>query len=156
MARFKARDIIILWFPLFLFGCSGMKPTDLGCIAGKLAPCPNSPNCVSSQSQDRSRHVDPLAYRGSFSEARQRLLSVLRNETRIEVLETGDRYLHVTFTSALFRFVDDVEFCFDTDANLIHVRSASRTGYFDFGVNRKRIERIRNAFSEGERTTDGY
>ena len=62
-------------------------------------------------------------------------------------MKADDRYIHVKFTSRVFRFVDDVEFCFDAEPKKIHVRSASRMGYFDFGVNRRRVEGIRDRFS---------
>ena len=109
-----------------------------------LLPCPDSPNCVSSQSRDAEHFVEPFRYEGSQSHARERLLSVLRSMGGANVVESSPTYVRAEFTSAVFRFVDDVEFYFPGDATVIHVRSASRVGYYDFGANRKRVERIRS------------
>ena len=111
--------------------------------SGQFAPCPDSPNCVSSQSRDVAHYVEPLRYEGSLSHARERLLSVLKSMSGANVVESSSTYVRAEFTSALFRFVDDVEFYFPGDATVIHVRSASRVGYYDFGVNRGRVDRIR-------------
>jgi uncharacterized protein (DUF1499 family) len=63
---------------------------------------------------------------------------------RAKLVQEDDAYLHYEFTSLLLRFVDDVEFLFDDETKTIHFRSASRTGYGDFGVNRRRMEDIRS------------
>lgn len=65
---------------------------------------------------------------------------------RARIVAAEERYIHAAFTSALFRFVDDVEFFLDEGTRTIHVRSASRVGYSDFGVNRRRVEEIRTRF----------
>lgn len=109
-----------------------------------LLPCPDSPNCVSSQSRNAAHFVEPLRYKGNLSHAREQVLSVLRSMSGAKVVESASTYVRAEFTSALFRFVDDVEFYFPGDAAVIHVRSASRVGYYDFGVNRRRVERIRS------------
>lgn len=111
-----------------------------------LAPCPPSRNCVSSQSPDESRRVDPFAYEGSLSEAKARLLDQLGSMQRIKIVSSEGNYIHAEFTSLLFHFVDDVEFLFDDPAQTIQVRSASRSGHYDFGVNRRRVEAIRAKF----------
>jgi uncharacterized protein (DUF1499 family) len=121
-------------------GCSGQRP---GPSAGRLKPCPDSPNCVSSLSSDPRHRVAPMAYTGTAHETRLRLLSVIRSMPRTRILAGEGPCLHVEFTSAVFRFVDDVEFCIDETHQLIHVRSASRVGYWDLGANRRRVEHIR-------------
>ena len=110
----------------------------------KFSPCPNKPNCVSSQSTDTARYVAPLQYAGSLSDARQKLIEVLKNTKRLILVKNEADYIQAEFRSLMFGFVDDVEFYFPPDENIIHVRSASRTGYYDFGVNRRRVERLRN------------
>jgi len=120
--------------------CSGQRPAPTG---SQLKPCPDSPNCVSSLSPDPQQKVAPLGFKGSPAEARQRLLSVIRSMPRTTILSNEDPYLHVEFTSAVFRFVDDVEFYIDEAQKVIHVRSASRVGYWDLGANRRRVEDIR-------------
>ncbi len=78
-----------------------------------------------------------------MTEARKALLLSIGEWPNREMVEVTDHYVHAKFTSRFFRFVDDVEFCIDDDLRIIHVRSSSRVGYFDFGVNRRRIEQIR-------------
>jgi uncharacterized protein (DUF1499 family) len=67
------------------------------------------------------------------------------------VVKVEEDYIHAEFVSSVFRFVDDVEFSFDKTKKLIQVRSASRTGYSDLGVNRRRIEEIRKQFDQKEK-----
>jgi len=116
---------------------------------GNLTPCPESPNCVSSQSTDEKHFIEPLSYDGSLVEAREKLVSIIQSMKRSQIILKEDTYIHAEFTSALFRFVDDTEFYFDDAAKTIHMRSASRVGYSDLGVNRKRIETIRSKFKSG-------
>jgi uncharacterized protein (DUF1499 family) len=110
--------------------------------------CPNSPNCVSSQDPREAHHVESLRYAGSLESARRRLLETLAAFPRVRVVKTEDTYIHAEFRSLIFRFTDDVEFWFPPAEGIIHVRSASRIGYSDFGANRKRVERIRQTFTE--------
>lgn len=128
---------------IFMAGCSGARPTDLGVKDGRLAPCPSSPNCVSSQSGDQEHAIAPLSYTESAPLALADLKKVILGMKRSKIVEERDSYIHAEFTSALWRFVDDVEFYFGEGAKVIHVRSASRLGKSDFGVNRKRVEEIR-------------
>jgi uncharacterized protein (DUF1499 family) len=128
-------------------GCSGGRPpASLGVTAGRLAPCPGSPNCVSSEAAGAEQRVEPLRYEGDAAQARARLLEVLNGMERARIVQSTDDYVHVEFRSAVFGFVDDVEFYF-SPPGIIQVRSASRTGYYDFGVNRERIETISARFA---------
>ena len=111
-----------------------------------LAPCPSSPNCVSSEATDQAHRIAPLPFSGDPSAAMARLRAVIEAMPRARVVSANDRALHAEFTSFLFRFVDDVDCIADPAAGVIQIRSASRTGYGDFGVNRKRVEQIRAAF----------
>ncbi len=136
--------------PLFLIvSCAGARPLNLGLKNGKLAPCPSSPNCVSSQSTDKEHAIEPLTYSGGAKEAMARLGEIIRGMPRAQVISEKDGYLYAEFTSLIFRFVDDVEFFPDDSAKRIHVRSASRLGSSDLGVNRKRVEAIRNIWNAG-------
>lgn len=130
---------------LLLFACSQPK---IGVSNGRFVPCPSSPNCVSSQATDKTHQVAPLVYTGSEATAHAALLSVLHSMPRCRIVSDTGRYIHATFTSRIFRFVDDVEFYFNTKAKTIQVRSASRVGYSDFGVNRKRVGKIRRLFEQ--------
>ena len=111
-----------------------------------LAPCPNSPNCVSTKSKDPDHAMPPLPYLKSGRESMDRLLEIVRSMKRATIVSVTPSYLHVEFRSALFRFVDDLEFVLEDSARLIHFRSASRTGYYDFGVNRSRIKEISDRY----------
>lgn len=111
-----------------------------------LPACPDKPNCVSSQAQDLAHSIEPFSYSDSAQEALHRLKTALATEQRLTVITEQGNYLHAEARSMVFRFVDDVEFLFYPGHKLIHVRSASRSGYSDLGVNRRRIERIRQAF----------
>jgi uncharacterized protein (DUF1499 family) len=140
--------LIFLVNLILLTGCSGTMP-DLGIKNSKLAPCPKTPNCVSSQAQDEEHYIEPIIYSGTQQEAHDRLLRIIESEKRTNILTDQEDYIRVEFTSALFRFVDDVEFYFPqekADETVIHIRSASRVGSSDLGVNRKRMERIRSEF----------
>ena len=117
-------------------------------FCSRLADCPSSPNCVSTQVGDAEHRMEPIPFAGSSDEAIQRIKDLVAKMPRTKIVTAGDNYLHAECRSALFRFVDDVEFLIDPKEQLIHYRSASRVGYSDFGVNRRRMEQIRNAFSE--------
>ncbi|MFO7749165.1 MAG: DUF1499 domain-containing protein [Desulfobacteraceae bacterium] len=142
----KKQIQIVLTGLLILTGCSG-KVVTLGIENGQLAQCPASPNCVNSQAKDPKHSIEPIQFSGTSSEARNHILKLLKELKRSKIVTVEDNYIRAEFSSKLFRFVDDVEFYFpDTESTktIIHVRSASRVGYSDFGVNRKRIEQIRN------------
>jgi len=125
-----------------------VRPTNLGVTNGKLAPCPDSPNCVSTQADDVVHRIEPLTFQGSAADAIQRLKSIIARQPRMKIVAESGNYLHVEATSLLFRFVDDVEFYVDETAGVIHFRSASRVGYSDLGANRARMEKLRDAWRE--------
>ena len=110
----------------------------------KISPCPDSPNCVSSlDSEKASHHVAAfpviLDQKTSFTVLKE----IIASMPRTKLVQDQPGYLAFTFTSLVFRFVDDVEFEFDAAKQRIQVKSASRTGYYDFGVNSKRVKEIR-------------
>jgi uncharacterized protein (DUF1499 family) len=110
----------------------------------RLRACPSSPNCVSSQAADADHFIAPFKIIGTDEEAWSALKKALAGQSRTVITsETGDT-LHAEATSLVFRFVDDVDVILDAEARLIHIRSASRVGYGDFGVNRKRVEKLRS------------
>lgn len=135
--------VLFLLPTMVLIGCQSVRPANIGTHDGKLAPCPSSPNCVSSQSSDDAHGIAPLTYSGRAADAMKKLTAIVQTFPRTSVITVSDSYLRAEFTSALFRFVDDVEFLVDDTTKVIHVRSASRMGYSDLGVNRKRTEQIR-------------
>ncbi|MEH0018268.1 MAG: DUF1499 domain-containing protein [Desulfobacter sp.] len=132
-------------------GCSSAPVT--GVVSGKgLHPCPGSPNCVSSQSGNDTQRIDPLVYEGTREKALERLRAIVVDMGNARIVSDESDYLHAEFKSKWFRFIDDVEFWFpESDGQgsgqgIIHIRSASRVGYSDLGVNRERMEQIRTLF----------
>src|SRR5262245_19139850 len=113
------------------------RPDNLGVRDGRLAPCKRSPNCVSSQADasDREHYIAPI--RGGIDAARD----VIASMPRTTIVEERQNYLYAEFRTRLLRYVDDVEFYFD--GQVLQVRSCSRLGRRDFGVNRKRLEALR-------------
>lgn len=114
----------------------------------RFSDCPTSPNCVSSRSKDRDHHVEPFPMVVAPEEAWAALKRAVGSEPRTRLVEEDKKrwYLRAEAWSRLFRFVDDVEFQLVPEERLVHVRSASRVGYWDLGVNRRRVERLREAF----------
>ena len=124
---------------------AGSPPTDLGVNNGKLAACLTTPNCVSSQAptSDTQHAIAPLAMSGDIPTTMATLKRVVQAMPRTNIIKETNNYLYVEFASKLMKFVDDVEFYLDNDTKMIQVRSASRLGESDLGVNRQRIEEIR-------------
>ena len=141
----------IVVLSMLCVGCTGTRPASLGIKDGKLAPCPSTPNCVSSQSSDGEHFVEPLSFTGTAMEAHAGITKIILSMKRSRIITDTDRYIHAEFTSAVFRFVDDVEFQFDEGAKVVHVRSAARLGSSDLGVNRKRVENIRARWKASQR-----
>lgn len=127
-------------------GCAGAQPQTPRLQGAVLHDCPDSPNCVSSQSEDPDRHIAPLEFTGAPEAAFARLHRILaaRSDTRIAI--ATPTYLKVEFKS-LLGFVDDGEFYLDAEKNVIECRSEARSGYWDLGKNRRRMEEIRKEFN---------
>ena len=128
--------------------CSGSRPENLGLKNKLFAPCSGSPNCVLSQHSDSRHRIQPLIYAVPLEVAKERLNQVILTLKNARIITQKGDYWHVEFTSRWLSFVDDAEFCFMESEELIHVRSASRVGYYDFEVNRKRVEKIRFQFEK--------
>ena len=121
----------------------GTPPQHIGVNAGRLASTPASPNAVSSQATDVRHRIAPLSYHTERERAMAALIDIIEATPRTRIVIRNAEYLYADYRSAMLGFVDDVEFYFEPGTKLIHVRSASRLGYSDFGVNRARIEDIR-------------
>lgn len=145
MSGKKKLLIAISLIALVMLGIRLVKPSALGVQKGRLSPCPEKPNCVCSQDSDAEHQIDPIRFMGAASDAKIRLKKAIARLPRNKVITETDTYLHVESTSQIMRFVDDVEFLIDESNHVIHVRSASRVGHSDMGVNRKRVEAIRTA-----------
>lgn len=134
----------ILFFGLGYMSRSGTAP---GLVQGKLSLCPDKPNCVCSEKGNNTIHtVEPIDIPEGSDRAIFALLSRIIQETGGTTQTAAGDYLAATFTSNIFGFVDDLEFRIDRQQGLIHIRSASRVGYSDAGVNRKRAQQITQLF----------
>ena len=125
---------------------AGKRPENLGVKEGRLAPPRRTPNCVSSQAQpaDAEHYVAPIRFTGTALDAIAAARKAVEGMRRATIIRHEGNYLYATFSSKLMGFVDDVEFTYDEKAGLLHVRSASRLGRRDFGVNRARVEALRS------------
>ena len=149
--------VFVITALLFLAGQLGMlkgaTPSDLGLKDGRLKPPARTPNSVSSQADLYPDHpqaqyaaIAPLEYQGDAKTAMTKLVRVVQAQPGTVIVSQTDGYLYAQSTTRLLRFTDDVEFWLDTANQKVHVRSASRIGRKDFGVNRQRIETIRAQF----------
>jgi uncharacterized protein (DUF1499 family) len=132
----------------------GTAPADLGVREGRLKPPSVTENSVTSQAalypdhpQRRYADIAPLSIKGDGPTTLARIKGIVENMDGAKVLRSDPDYLYAQFTTRWMRFVDDVEFWFDPGSNVIQVRSASRVGRSDLGVNRRRIEAVRAALS---------
>lgn len=134
---------------------AGSAPTNLGINEGQLAACPSTPNCVVSQGNDPAHAIEPITYTGDRQVAYETLKQVLSVVPRTEIIqEESPAYIRAESRSRLLGFVDDVEFYFPDGENIIHLRSASRLGESDLGVNQRRLEQIRLALKDLGISTD--
>ncbi len=124
-----------------LSACSGERPKGLGVNKGRLASCPLSPNCVSTHSgEDRKHFIQPLMFSAHSAEVMGRVRRAVKSQERTQIIQEKEHYIYAEFESQVFGFVDDVEFYFEAKTGTLHVRSASRIGESDLGVNRERVE----------------
>ena len=137
--------ILLMSFPILSW--FSQKAPPLGVVNGRLQACPDSPNCVNSEATDEEHQIAPLAFQGDPAAAMEQLRKVVAALPRTTIVTAEGDYLRAACTTALMRYVDDVEFRLDAPAQVIQVRSASRVGYSDMGVNRKRVEQIRQRFA---------
>jgi uncharacterized protein (DUF1499 family) len=128
---------------LLVCACAGTRPSDLGPHGATLAACPPQPNCVSSDATDAEQRIEPFALRMPAADAWLAAQRAVAEMPRTQILSDGSDYLHAECTSLVFRFVDDLELQLRAAERVIAVRSASRLGKDDLGVNRRRVEALR-------------
>jgi uncharacterized protein (DUF1499 family) len=127
---------------VLIWGCSITGSDNPVSTTGNLNPCPKSPNCVSSLAHDSRHAMPPLPFMGTKDQSKQRIIKIIQSLDRSKIVKISESYIHAQFKSRLFGFVDDVEFQFDDATRSVNFRSASSSGYYDFGVNRRRMSEI--------------
>ncbi|KAA3603960.1 MAG: DUF1499 domain-containing protein [Calditrichaeota bacterium] len=123
------------------------KPEKLGIVDGKFFPCPDFPNCVSSQETDEEHKIEPIKFENENPISQ--LEKVISSFPKTTILTKTENYIYAEFQTFLMNYIDDVEFYIDFENKLIHVKSFSRLGKSDLGANRKRVEEIKNKFKNG-------
>lgn len=116
-----------------------------GLREGRLAQCPAGPHCVSSLEERPARRVAPIGYAIARAEVSALLLELIGSWPRMQIVTAGTDYIHAVQRSRVFRFPDDLECHLPADERLVYLRSCARFGWYDFGVNRARVERLRQA-----------
>ena len=144
--KLPKKIVPLLLLTALLSACSGgSRSVNLGIQEAQLAPCPTSPNCVSSDEIDAEHQIAPIALEGAADEAWSTIHALVSELTRTQIITETTDYLHAESRSAVFGFVDDLELHLRPAEGVIAIRSAARSGYSDFGVNRQRIEDLRTA-----------
>jgi uncharacterized protein (DUF1499 family) len=144
----KRSAVVVFGMVLALSACAGDRPTNLGVIDGSLAACPDSPNCVSSLASEERHRIEPFATGDDPDAAFVLLAELIRRRPDATVIDSNDTYLRVELRTTFF--TDDAEFLLNRERRLIQLRSASRLGYSDLGLNRRRIEEIRGQWQRRE------
>jgi len=141
--------LIIIGLVAFLVILSiiSRKKPSTGLINGRLRPCSDRPNCVCSEDKELTSYVKPLTFSGNVKSNWERAKQIIL-EMGGKIMHEEDCYLWATFSTRIFRFVDDLELRIDKDNGVIHIRSGSRVGYSDMGVNRRRVEDFRARFDQ--------
>ncbi|MBZ9687198.1 DUF1499 domain-containing protein [Clostridium estertheticum] len=125
---------------------NNLTPNNLGVTNGKLAQMPNKPNAVSSQTEEKDKKVEPLEFKGNLNDSKQQMIKVIENYGNAKIVKNDTNYIYVVFTTGIMKYHDDVEFYFDESKKLIQIRSASRIGYSDMGLNRERYNKLRELY----------
>ena len=141
----NSKIVVCLICVVPIFSCTGKRPSSLGVSDAGLAPCPSSRNCVSSDAPDGPHRVQAFALSASPDYSWQVIREEVASLPRTTVVKATANYLHAQCASALFGFVDDLELHLRESDNIVAIRSASRVGYSDLGVNRRRVEGLREA-----------
>ena len=140
--------LVLVLVALAVMGQRSRSGSAPGLDGGRLTRCADRPNCVGSEYPDDEAHlVAPLSYSDGQREAARAALAGIIADMGGDLVVDESSYLTATFRSRVFGFVDDLEIRFDTEMPIIHLRSASRVGYSDRGVNRKRVKRLRTTFA---------
>lgn len=145
MPRLITIGTVLLIASMPLLSCSGTRPSNLGVSNSRLAPCPASPNCLSSDDHDSAHKTPPFQLEKPAAIVWKIVRELVANLPCTQIINETSDYFHAECRSSVFGFVDDLELHLRPSARVIAVRSAARLGYSDFGVNRRRVELLRAA-----------
>lgn len=134
------QTVIVLTFSVLLTACSGSRPDNLGVVNSSLTACPDTPNCVSSDSHDVEHYVPAFQLEQAADIVWEEIKAYIKQQSNMQIVFEKADYMHVESTSSLLGFVDDFELHLRQQEGIIAVRSASRLGHSDFGVNKQRVE----------------
>ncbi len=146
MNPFSIIALLLTLTLLALLVKNNITPTNLGMTNGSFARLPRTPNAISSQTSDLRKKVDPFPFNQNLTESKNSLKIILATFKGMDILHESKNYIHAVSTSATMHFHDDIEFFFDERSKVVHFRSASRIGYSDMNINRKRYERLRKEY----------
>ena len=147
MVRWIVALIVVLFVGFFVYvNISNKLPEGLGLTDGELMPCPSSPNCVSTQASPENveHYAEPIVYTGDRMKTQLLIESFILNNGNAHLVSSTLGYVHFEVKSPLVGYIDDVEFYLPAADSVVHVRSASRVGYSDFGTNRERVRQIQS------------
>lgn len=145
------KAFMLILSAIAIAACSGTPPSHLGVFNDQLATCPDTPNCVSSfaDPENSTHYIEPISFNNPQT-IRAALEKLITSSANVTLIKSEPRYIYAEYQSRLMKYVDDVEFYIVPDQQVIHVRSASRLGYGDLGVNRKRIEMLRTKIEQSD------
>ncbi|MHB8623313.1 MAG: DUF1499 domain-containing protein [Sulfuricaulis sp.] len=139
--------VIIVCLPFVGLSIHSRNRPELGLLDGRLRPCPSTPNCVCSEDQGRPSFIEPLSIKDNPQRSWEKIKRAIRGMGgNIDIDKDG--YLRATFTTSIFRFMDDLELRMDERNRIIQIRSASRVGRSDLGTNRRRVKNLRARFDQ--------
>lgn len=147
MVRWIIAVIVVLIIGVYAYVSFNNKlPDGLGVTDGLLKVCSKSPNCISTQaeSNDTIHYIEPIIFVGEPKDTQLLIESYMLTQERGRIVASSFGYVHFEVKSKLIGYIDDVEFYFPEADSVVHIRSASRVGYSDMGVNRERVRKIHN------------
>lgn len=131
---------------IYLVVKNNLTPSNLGINNGKLAQMPNKPNAVSSETEEKDKRIEALEFKGNLVDSKSQVIKAIESYGNAKIIKNETNYIYVVFTNGIIKYHDDVEFYFDESKKLIQIRSASRIGYSDMGLNRERYNKLRELY----------
>ena len=138
----SAMGVIII----YMFVKNNLSPNYLGVNGGMLAKMPKTPNAVSSQTEEKDKKVEALEFKGNLVDSKKQVIKAIESYGNAKIIKNETNYIYVVVTTGIMKYHDDVEFYFDESKKLIQIRSASRIGYSDMGLNRERYNKIKEVY----------